>query len=131
MMRWTGMIIACVLMVACFMPWVTIESKQITVTGFNTDGTNYGKPGLVHLVVSSLYILLLLLNKSWSNRTAFFIGAINVAWSVRNFLIISACYAGECPQKHFALYILLAASISAMLIFLISDMRKRNTNIKQ
>lgn len=125
MMRWIGILFALALIAACFMPWVTIESKQITVTGFDTSGTNFGKPGLVHAVVSSLYILLLLLNKTWSKRVAFFICAINVAWAVRNLLLISACYAGECPAKHFALYLLLVASIGCMLVFVIGDLKRK------
>jgi hypothetical protein len=125
MTRWIGILVALVLIAACFMPWVTIESKQITVTGFGTAGTNFGKPGIVHVVVSSLYIFLLLLNKTWSKRVAFFICAINVAWAVRNFLLISACYAGECPTKHFALYLLLLASLGCMMVFVIADLKRR------
>jgi len=128
MLRWIGIAIACVLIAACFMPWVTIESKQITVTGFETIGTNYGKPGLVHLVVSSLYIFLLLLNRIWSKRTAFFIGAINVAWSIRNFLLISACYAGECPEKEISLYLLVICSILCLLVFVLGDIRRGYLN---
>jgi hypothetical protein len=124
MMRWTGILIALFLIAACFMPWVTVESKQLTVNGFDTTGTNFGQPGLVLVIISSLYILLLLLNKTWSKRTAFFICAINVAWSIRNFLIISACYAGECPEKHFALYLLLITAILSMAVFLLPDRSK-------
>ena len=111
------------------MPWVTIESKQLTINGFDTTGTNFGQPGLVHFVVAAFYILLLLLNKTWSKRTAFFICAINVAWSVRNFLIISACYAGDCPKKHVALYLLLIASVGCMLVFSINDKREGSSPV--
>lgn len=128
MMRWIGILIALLLVGACFMPWVTIESKQITITGFDTTGTSFGRPGLVHVVITSAYIFLLLLNKTWSKRTAFFICAINVAWSVRNFLIISACYAGECPKKHIALYLLIITSLGCMLAFSINDKRKDSSS---
>lgn len=126
MMRWLGILIAVILIASCFMPWITIESKQITITGFDTTGTNFGKPGLVHVVVASLYILLLVLNKTWSKRAAFFICAVNVAWAIRNFMIISACYAGDCPTKRIALYMLIIASIGCMGVFLINDNKRNN-----
>jgi hypothetical protein len=51
--------------------------------------------------------LLLLLNKIWSIRTAFFISAFNIAWGIRNFIVISACSGGLCPEKHTAIYVIL------------------------
>ena len=93
------------------MPWVTIESKQIVVTGFNTEGTNFGKPAIFHLFLLFIFLVLVLLGKNWSYRAAFFTGAFNIAWAVRNFIVISACHGGICPEKHIGLYLILFLSV--------------------
>lgn len=119
MTRWIGIIIAFILIASCFMPWVTIESKQITITGFDTKGTNFGQPALVHIILASSYIILLLINRLWSLITSFFLSAIIMAWSIRNFLIISACFAGECPAKHFGLYLMLFSACATIFFFIV------------
>lgn len=122
-MRWLGIIVAILLVAACFMPWVSIHSRHITVTGFETAGTDFGKPGLFHTVIAGIYILLLLLNKTWSLRTAFFVSALNIAWAVRNLLLIPACHGGECPEKHPAIYLVLIASLLMTLCSLFIDLK--------
>jgi len=47
-MKWIGTLGALVLIVSCFFPWVFIESKNITVTGIESAGTSFGKPGYFH-----------------------------------------------------------------------------------
>ncbi|RYZ29562.1 MAG: hypothetical protein EOO10_05895 [Chitinophagaceae bacterium] len=99
------------LVVSCFLPWMTIESKGITITGLNTTGTLYGKPGYFHFLWAGLYLLFLLINKVWSKRTAVGMAAFNIAWTVRNFFLVPACQMGECPIRKEGLYLLLAAAI--------------------
>jgi hypothetical protein len=56
-------------------------------------------------------------------RSNLFFAAINLAWAVRNFIMIGGCEMGECPQKHTALYIILFSSIVMMIAALFSDLR--------
>ncbi|MBD0279020.1 MAG: hypothetical protein ICV81_13830 [Flavisolibacter sp.] len=72
----------------------------------------------MHLFLASVYIILVLLNKIWSKRLAFFLAALNIGWALRNFLLISACHMGICPEKHAALYLVLIASIAMMITVL-------------
>lgn len=110
-MKILSILLLAVLIGSCFYPWVIIESRQITISGFVSDIPNYGKPGLFHVIISFFYLLFLLIGKAWSTRAAFFISALNIAWALRNFVAISACSGGICPSKQPALYILLASSI--------------------
>ena len=110
--RWLALLTAVLIITACFFTWVSIEGKGFMIGGFFSKGTDqYGKPGLLHTILSSLYIFFVLLNKVWSIRTAFFIAAFNVSWAVRNFALISACSGGECPEKHTGLYVILVGSV--------------------
>ncbi|MBD0368379.1 MAG: hypothetical protein ICV51_00875 [Flavisolibacter sp.] len=120
-MHWRKILALCtalLLIVSCFLTWVTIPSKNILVTGVQAEGTSFGKPGLMHLFLASVYIILVLLNKIWSKRLAFFLAALNIGWALRNFLLISACHMGICPEKHAALYLVLIASIAMMITVL-------------
>jgi hypothetical protein len=109
--KWLGLAAAIALIVSCFMPWVVIESKDIVVSGVDSTGTNFGKPGYFHLFIAGLYIVFVLVNRLWSKRVNMFLSAFNVAWAVRNFAIVSACYGGECPDKKAGLYLSLIASV--------------------
>ncbi len=105
-------IIACLILVAlCFFPWSFIASQQITVSGFHAEGTSFGKPGLFTAVLSAVMLLFFSLNTIWAKRSNVFIAAFNLAWSVRNYLLLSSCMMGECPEKKPALYAVFFVSL--------------------
>lgn len=123
--RWLSLITAALIIAACFFPWVSVEEKDFFVSGFqSSDNSRFGQPGILHVTFCSIYILFLLVNRIWSIRTAFFISAFNIAWSVRNFVVLSTCSGGVCPEKHTALYVILLGSI--VLIILTSFIRVKS-----
>jgi hypothetical protein len=130
-LKWTGVVAALVLIGSCFLPWATIPGRGITVTGFETTGTDFGKPGVFHTVVSILYIGLMLLNRTWSLRVAFFLSAFNIAWAIRNLILIPACHGGVCPEKHPALYVSLIASILTLISFFFVEVKSRNETAQE
>jgi hypothetical protein len=107
------------LIVACFFPWVIIPGRELVITGMNAEAINFGKPGLLHIVLGSIVILLLLLGKSWSLKTAFFVAAFNIAWAARNYFSLSACSGGVCPEKFTAIYMLPLLSVLAIIFLLL------------
>lgn len=119
-MRWLSILAAISIIIACFFPWVRVPGKDVFFGGFYSSNENYGKPGLLHVVFSGLVILFLLINKVWSFRLAFFISAINIAWALRNYMIMSTCRGGECPEKLTALYVVAAASLCTTIFLLFS-----------
>lgn len=84
----------------------------------NTAGTNYGKPGYLHLIFSTAYLILLLTPKLWSRRVNLAVGAFNAAWAFRNLILITACEGGECPVKLIGLYLAPIASVIMLLVVL-------------
>ena len=126
-MRWLAIASAIILMIACFFPWVSIESKNIVVSGVDATGTSFGKPGYMHFLLSGIAVILLLIPKNMATRIAIFISALNAAWAIRNFIVIGLCQGGVCPVKHTALYVVMFASFGLLLFNLFTSTKE---NIK-
>ena len=115
-------VFACLaLITVCFFPWVHIPSINTTLTGIKTAPTNYGSPGLLHIIFSSLAIIFFLIHKIWAKRTNAIFTTLNFAWAIRNFFMVSRCEMGECPEKRTALYLVL---LFAFIIFAMSLLPK-------
>jgi hypothetical protein len=48
-----GIIAVLILAILCFMPWSYIASRQLVISGMHAEGTNFGKPGLFHLILAA------------------------------------------------------------------------------
>ena len=113
-----GLVVTLVLFIICFLPWVTIESKNLVISGMNAKGTDFGTPGKVNVIFSIIMAVFFALPKVWAKRTNVFIGALNFSWGVKNYLVLSTCLMGECPVKMPALFGLVALSgISLLMTF--------------
>ena len=118
-MKWLGIIASIVLVIACFMTWVVVPSKNIEVSGVDATGTNFGKPGYFHFITSFFFIALSLIPRVWAKRSNLLVTALNLAWAIRNYFMVTLCRGGECPEKQVAVYLIVLASfimlVSAML----------------
>jgi hypothetical protein len=113
-------ILACLVVLICsYLPWSFVVSEQITISGFDTKGTSFGRPGLFLDFFTCLSLILFAIPAIWAKRTNIFIGAIVFAWSIRNYILVSTCLMGECPVKQTALYVLVAASFVVMIMTLL------------
>jgi len=117
-MKWLSIAAILSLVVSCFLPWVSIASKDIVVTGMNADAMRLGKPGLLHIFLAGLFLVFVLIDKIWSIKTAFFIAAFNIAWAFRNFILFSSCSGGVCPEREAGLYLMIFGSATAMIFLL-------------
>ena len=121
--KWIGLLAVIVLIYASFQPWVVIVSKNITITGLDAAGTNFGKPALMNLFTSVIAALFFILPYPMAKRANLFFCAFNLAWALRNFILFSICHAGECPVKRAGLYIVLTCSIVIMIASLFPDIK--------
>ncbi|MFM8806739.1 MAG: hypothetical protein ACKOD1_05195 [Sphingomonadales bacterium] len=108
---WLGLAAVLLLAIACTMPWILIPSKQLIISGIEAEGTRYGKPGYLHLLLGTFYFIFTLVPTVWAKRANLLVVAFNMAWTIRNFLILSLCRGGECPQRLTGMYLLLLASV--------------------
>ncbi len=111
-----GLIVALAIIGICFMPWITIISKDLVVTGMNAKGTDFGTPGKVNVFFSVIMATFFALPKVWAKRTNVFLGALNFSWAIRNYIILTTCMMGECPEKRPALIALVLLSAVALLM---------------
>lgn len=111
-----GMLAALAIMGICFMPWIYISSVHTTVTGLQAKGTSYGKPGLLNIFLSAICIIFFLISKIWAKRVNVFIATINFAWAVRNYILLTTCLGGECPEKRAGLFLLVLAALIVLIM---------------
>jgi len=120
--KWIGLLAAIVVVMVCFTAWVYVPSVPLEIGGMFSSGTNnFGKPGLMNIFCSVGAALLFLLPQIWAKRTNIFFCGFNIAWAIRNFIILSRCYSGECPVRKTGLYILVIASAMMLLMSFIPD----------
>jgi hypothetical protein len=120
-LRYLTILAAILLIVAVFLPWVTIESIKLSITGMNTEGTDFGKPGYFHLAMAALFLIFSFTPRIWAKRINLLIVALNLAWAIRNFIMIAACSGGECPTRELGIWIVLLASVIMLLGALFPD----------
>ncbi len=121
--KWLGLAAAVLLVVSCFSPWVIIESRQITVSGVYAEGTNFGKPAYFHFFVTFFYVICVMVPRLWAKRLNLVVAALNMGWALRNFILIPACQAGECPLKQTGLWMVELASLFMLLAAVFPDMK--------
>lgn len=108
--QYIGIFSAIALVVVCTLPWIYIPSLQIYLTGINGKASselNFGSQIRSHGLFATIMIICFFVSRIWSKRLNVFLGAINLAWAFKNFLIFSMCRGGECPEKQIALYLLI------------------------
>jgi hypothetical protein len=122
-LKWAGLAAAFSLVGSCFFPWVIIASKQLVISGIDATGTNYGKPGYFNILMAVFFILFMIIPRIWAKRANLLIVALNLAWAVRNYFILSTCQAGECPEKQGGLYLLVFSALVMLVAALFPDMK--------
>ncbi len=126
-MKWIGLLAVALIVIACFLPWVVIESKSLTITGVDAAGTNYGKPGYFNLLLSVFFLFFHLVPRVWAKRANLLVVALNIGWTIRNFFLLTACHGGECPVKKEGLFLLLAAAILMLFAAFFPDMKMKES----
>jgi len=122
-MKWIGFAAAAILVLSCFTPWVFIESRNITVSGVESTGTNFEKPGYFHFVMTAIFLVCTFVQRVWAKRLNLLITGLNVGWAIRNFFILSVCSGGECPIRKIGIWLMLLASVIMLLSALFPDMK--------
>lgn len=109
--QWIGVLSGSVLIISCFLPWVFLHDVNIVISGTDTTGTRYGEPAYNHFILVFFILAFTFIHKIWAKRWNLAVAALNLAWAIRNFILLSRCEAGECPEIRIGLYLVLITSI--------------------
>jgi len=110
-------IFLCLLLIYCTtQPLVVIESRHWTITGWDAAGSNFGQSGKFLSFFATIALLFFILPFLWAKRFNMVFAAMLLAWSFRNYLLLSTCQMGECPQKQWALYVCIIASAGILIM---------------
>lgn len=121
--KWIGIFGVILLIIAAYQPWIYIVSKDFTISGMHTKGTNFGRPALMNIYMAALATIFYLVPTIMAKRANIFVCAFGLAWALRNFIIISTCRAGECPEKQYGLYLYCAATVIMMVAAFSPDLK--------
>ena len=100
-----------------FLPWIHVAAHNLTLTGVNDMGSDYGPRGRGQIYFAVISLIMILVGRNWSMLFAIVIAAINVAFAASHFYVYR-CYGGICPEKLPGLYLSVIGSL-ALLIFLL------------
>lgn len=99
-----GLVLAFV--VVAWMPWIYIPSLHVSVKGMDDGGTIFGKPALFNLICCAFSLIFFAIPRLWAKRGNIFAATMNLAWALKNFIILSICRQGECPDRKAALFLM-------------------------
>ena len=121
--------ISCLLLIAAvFQPWIYIPSVNLTISGWHAEGTNFGKPGLVPLVLCSLMAILFLIPKVWAKLVTILLATLQLAWMIRNYILLTTSFIGEVPEKTWVLQSLIPLSLIIILMSFLSRAPLKSSN---
>lgn len=120
-MKWAGLAAALTLIIACFIPWVIIPWQNFTVTGIDA-GEKLRSPANFHFLFTFFFLLFTFINRIWAKQWNLFIAAINLAWGIRNFFLITACQDGNCPEKKIGIYLVLFSTLIMLISTFFPDL---------
>jgi len=118
--NWIGFLCCLLLIAAVFQPWIYIPSVHLTISGWQAAGTNFGKPGLVPLVLCCMMALLFLLPKVWAKLVTILLATLQLAWMIRNYILLTTSFIGEVPDKTWVLQSLIPLSLIIILMSFLS-----------
>ncbi|MET0635029.1 MAG: hypothetical protein ABWZ25_03310 [Chitinophagaceae bacterium] len=129
--KWTSVLAALLLIIACFMDWVLVKSRGIVISGVDASGTSFGKPGYMHLLLTAFFLVFTFIPRLWAKRWNLAVVALNLGWALRNYFLITLCRGGECPVKLTGMYLVLICSVLMLAGAMFSDIRIENDPVER
>lgn len=121
--QWIGILAAALLVGACFLPWAWYPDLRKEFTGFFSEGNAYGRPGKIFMFFAVIQTILFLFPKVWAKRANIFVSALTIAFSLKCYLLFTACYRGICPTPRIGIFLVALASITMLVATLLPGTR--------
>ena len=62
-------------------------------------------------------------------RANLFIAAVTLAWSIKSYMLYTACYKGICPERRLGIFLVLGGAAIALVASLLPDLSVREEKI--
>lgn len=124
--NYLGVVAALGMIVSCFLPWVHIASLDITLNGVNghvTERLDFGRQVYPQTFFALLMSVFFIVPRIWAKRTNLLVGAIQISWTIKNYIVFTMCREGECPEKKIGISLLLVFSAVAFLSALLPKLK--------
>jgi len=129
--QWIGIAAALLLIGTCYLPWAYFPDLQKEFTGFFSENNAYGRPGKVFMFFCSIAIVLFLIPRIWAKRANILLVALNFAFSVKTYILYTACYRGICPDKRPGIFLVVAASVLMVVAAVLPDTQLKDSQSKR
>lgn len=115
-LNWAGLAACVLLIIACFLPWAYYPVIHETFNGFNAktfpNGTFYGRPGYMIVIMALAVIILMVIPRIWAKRTNLFLSGFLLAYVLSKFHIFtSSLFDGEVEKKAGVFLIAITSSV--------------------
>jgi len=120
--QWIGIAGALLVIGASFLPWAYYPDLQKEFTGFFSEQNIYGRPGKILAFFVIIDIVLFLVPRVWAKRANILVAAMAFAFSVKSYILFTACYHGICPESRIGLFLVLGGAVIVLLASLLPDM---------
>jgi hypothetical protein len=127
--QWIGVAAAILVIIACFVPWAYYPDLREQFTGFFSEQNRYGRPGKVLIVFCAVDIFLFLTPRLWAKRANLFTSAVTLAWSIKSYMLYTACYRGICPERRLGIFLVLGGAAFMLAASLLPDLSVKEKKI--
>jgi len=76
------------------------------------------------LIMVAFFLLFSLLPRVWAKRANLLVAALNMAWAIRNYFLVTTCRGGDCPEKHIAIFLILVTSLLMLAASMFPDLKQ-------
>ena len=123
-----GITAALLLVIACFLPWAYYPDLHLSFTGFFSQDNYYGKPGKLLVFFALVAILLFLVPRIWAKRFNILFTVLAFSFSVKTYMLFTACYKGICPEKKAGIFLILVATVIMVVAAVLPDLKLKEEN---
>lgn len=109
-----GVVLILLFVLVAFFPWIYIPDTGAPVTGMGSS--MFGRPALFNLFCCVFSLVFFAIPRLWAKRANIFFATMNLAWALKNFIILSICRQGACPDRRPGLYLMFLATLGILVM---------------
>ena len=111
-----GILLVLAFGVVAYLPWTYVPALHVTIRGMDSGGTLFGKPALFNFFCCAPALAFFAIPRLWAKRANIFAASMNLAWALKNMVILGICRQGECPESRPWLYVMFALSLGILVM---------------